>query len=124
MNEHERLMWVHTNMPEGTKALENFITVDPRWNGADWIDILDVLLDTDSHIELTEPLYEQAEAAGVQPLELVCPIAVTLLWSHRFDSEVVLINEVSDILERVASFQALSDEVIAKARIANEADRA
>ena len=101
MTSHDALMWVNTNMPEAKQALEHFVTVNPSWNGADWIDCLDQLLDSDSHIELTEPLYEEFEAAYFDDgLELVCPIAVTLLWSHRFTSEVVTVADVLGILER------------------------
>jgi hypothetical protein len=101
-----KLRWVHDNMPdESSAAFRNFVTVNPRWNGADWMDCLDALLDSDSHLELTEPLYEQAEDEGWQPyLELVCPIAITLLWSRRFANEewsdVVTLDEVAAVLER------------------------
>jgi hypothetical protein len=92
---------------ECAAALQNFVMVNPHWRGAGWDDVLDVLIDTDNHLELTEPLYEQAEEADVQPLELVCPIAITLLWSHRVNNEewsdVVTLDEVRAVLERVTS---------------------
>src|SRR4249920_3801329 len=96
-----QLRWVRENMPlVSAVALQNFIMVNPSWNGAGWDDCLDMLLDSDSHLELTEPLYEQAEDEEVERLELVSPIAITLLWSHRFDREVVTLDEVRSVLVR------------------------
>ena len=89
MNGLERLMWVAHNMPdECALALERFTRANPRWRGANWEDCLDMLLDSDSHLELTEPMYETYEGAFTAldiddngALALVCPIAVTLLYA-------------------------------------------
>jgi hypothetical protein len=43
---------------ESAKALENFIAFNPRQRGAHWADVLDILDDSDSNLEVTEPLYE------------------------------------------------------------------
>ena len=108
MNDYvDTLMWVRHNMPnENALALEHFTTANPHWRGANWEDCLDVLLDSDSHLELTEPLYEEFDALdiGVR-LQLVCPIAVTLLWAKQLDNHedvtgAVTAWEILAVLER------------------------
>lgn len=75
-NQLDRLMWVAHNMPEENKlALERFVRVNPSWNGANWEDCLDVLLDSDSHLDVTEPLAEE-------DIEMSSEIGVTLLWAY------------------------------------------
>ena len=96
--EIDRLMWVAHNMPEECKlALERFVRVNPAWNGANWEDCLDVLLDSDSHLDVTEPLYE---ALGTMSSE----IGVTLLWAM---GGAPTIDEVRPFLERCVLEQPL-----------------
>jgi len=102
----DALAWVRHNMPnENALALEHFTTANPHWRGAHWEDCLDVLLDSDSHLELTEPLYDHFEDGDAVRLQLVCPIAVTLLWAKQLDSHedvtgTVTPEEVEKVLER------------------------
>jgi hypothetical protein len=71
-------------------ALERFVARNPGWNGAHWEDILDVLLDSDQHLELTEPLFEHGIPNSSE-------IAVTYLWANgRFPTP----QDVKTILER------------------------
>ena len=94
----DRLMWVAHNMPDECKlALERFVKVNPSWNGANWEDCLDVLLDSDSHLEVEEPLYE---ALGTMAPE----IGVTLLYAHAGPPT---IDEVRPFLERFLEQQPL-----------------
>ena len=74
----ERLDWVARMMPEECAlALDRFVRVNPTWRGANWEDVLDVLLDTDSHIEVTDYIYEALDGA-----DKCSEVAVTLLYAY------------------------------------------
>lgn len=78
MTNLDNLMWVRHNMPEEcTLALSRFVRVNPSYNGANWEDCLDILLDSDSHLELTEPLWDEMDG---DPLSSY--VGVTLLWAY------------------------------------------
>ena len=89
----QRLAWVVEHMPEESKlALARFVKVNPAYNGAGWDDCLDVLLDTDSHLDVTEPLAEE-------DIEMSSEIGVTLLWAYGGNPTA---DEVRAVLERSA----------------------
>jgi hypothetical protein len=95
------LRWVRENMPEEcVKALATFVRCNPGWNGAGWDDCLDILIDSDSHLELTEPMWvafdEMDPPYRVMPP--VCEIAVTLLYANGVPPSVA---DVLAVLERV-----------------------
>ena len=103
MDRTDRLMWVARNLPEECKlALERFTWVNFNWCGANWEDCLDILLDSDSHLELTEPMYE---ALG----EMSPEISVTLLYAYGGEPT---FDEVRAHLERVPWNLGTDDDVV------------
>lgn len=64
------------------RALTRFTILNPRFQGAQWADCLDLLLDADSHLDLTEPLYDElADKVSEEQRPFISLVAVTLLWS-------------------------------------------
>jgi hypothetical protein len=54
--------WLQANMyAECEKALRKFVSINPHYNGAEWWDVLSVLCDSDSHLDITEPMCEEME---------------------------------------------------------------
>jgi hypothetical protein len=77
------LTWVINNMPrESALALAKFTEHNPHWRGAHWDDCLDTLMDSDSHLDLTEPLYEASKETQY-PGKLVEAIGITLLYADE-----------------------------------------
>lgn len=102
MAQHRRLMWVALNMPVECKlALERFCQANYRWRGANWEDCLDVLIDSDSHLELTEPLWEEFVSITDNEddvlLRLIGPISVTLFYAN---GEPPTLDDVVTVMER------------------------
>ena len=88
------------NMPdECALAIAKFTEANPAWRGANWDDALDVLMDTDSHLDVTEPIYEAFNGEDDYGLP-VCEIAVTLLYSGH---ESVTPDDVTEVLDRANS---------------------
>jgi hypothetical protein len=77
----EYLAWVREKMPVGSAvALDRFTTINPHWQGAGWDDCLATLIDSDSHIDLVEPLYEATKDTP-HDFRLVEAVGITLLYS-------------------------------------------
>jgi hypothetical protein len=74
---------------ESDLALANFVAINPHYNGAQWADVLDILGDSDSHLEVTEPIYERLVAARkagrcpAHPPHLIVYVTLTLLYAHK-----------------------------------------
>ena len=81
MNRHEALDWVTLRMPEALDALIRFTELNPNWKGANWDDCLDTLIDSDSHLDVTEPLYEDEYLRSFG--QLAEAVAITLLYASR-----------------------------------------
>lgn len=67
-------------------ALAYFTTVNPSWRGAEWADCLSVLVDSDSHLEVTEPVWESLNAIGFindENRRYITPVTITLLRSTQ-----------------------------------------
>lgn len=65
-------------------ALQYFAEINPHYKGAAWIDCLDVLLEADAHLEITEPAYEAL--AALVPIEhkgWILPVTLTLLYARK-----------------------------------------
>lgn len=77
------LTWVLEHMPkESNDALIKFTSINPHWRGAGWDDCLDQLMDTDSHLEVVEPLFERS-TESVYPARLISAVAITLLYASQ-----------------------------------------
>src|SRR5262245_30270816 len=68
------LLGIEAKFPEeAVAALENFTAINWHYRGANWSDCLEVLMDSDSHLDVTEP----------QPDRESAYIAVTLLYARK-----------------------------------------
>ena len=77
----ERLLRTQDVVPSRA-ALERFITFNPSYNGAQWADVLDILLDSDSHLDITEPLWDElADQVTDEQRPYIPMVAVTLHWT-------------------------------------------
>lgn len=82
MNHHESMAWVIHHMPDEARlALSKFVEINPHYRGAGWDDCLDVLLDSDSHMDVTEPLHLDGKGS------LPAAVAITLLYASRAFAE-------------------------------------
>ena len=92
---HDAVMWVARMMPdENALALDRFTRVNPAFKGANWEDCLDVLVDSDSHLEVTEPMYEKIGA----PYEAMSSyVTITLIWAYGGEPTV---DEVRSVIQR------------------------
>jgi hypothetical protein len=81
----EYLLGIERYMPrESDLALTYFVQLNPKYDGAKWADCLDVLLETDAHLDVTEPTYEALKPIvpiGTEPW--ILPITMTLLYAHK-----------------------------------------
>lgn len=87
------------------KALGRFASVNKHYNGAGWADCLDILRDSDSHLDLTETLYARLEGVVTpENLRLVSPVALTLYYAGvgRLSSDMV--RELVNLLGLVRDF--------------------
>ena len=72
--------WVITNMPnEATDALAKFVSINHHYRGAGWEDCLEVLLDSDAQLEVTEPMADAMPEWGA----LHAAITMTLIYASR-----------------------------------------
>lgn len=54
--------WLQRYMPvECSDALLKFTSINPHMRGAEWWDVLDMLTDSDSHIDIMEPISDAFE---------------------------------------------------------------
>lgn len=57
-----RLLWPERNMPaEAARALANFTAANRSYVGAGWADCLDALLDSDTHLDVTEAMHDEVQ---------------------------------------------------------------
>jgi hypothetical protein len=77
----EAVMRLHSS-----KALDRFTRVNPQYRGGYWSDCLDILLDSDTHVEVTEPLYEAMTDESDSRRAYISAVAVTLLWADGAES--------------------------------------
>ncbi len=54
------------------KALECFARLNPHWRGAGWDDVLDLLINSDAHLDLTETMSPESAL-----------LALTLLYAKE-----------------------------------------
>jgi len=65
-------------------ALEYFVSLNPKMDGAEWADCLNILLDGDSHLAITDPTYELMKpTVPIMTLPWIVPVTLTLLYAHR-----------------------------------------
>lgn len=57
------------------QALTRFVEVNPHYNGADWWDVMEILFDSDAHLDITEVLDPYTVDAAVE--------AITRHWATR-----------------------------------------
>jgi hypothetical protein len=101
------LRWVRERMPEECgKAIARFVIRNPHWQGAGWDDALDVLMDSDSHLEITEPLWDVVDRTEVTvPMPLVTAVAITF---HYADETWFLLSPVDQLGLVVATIEERS----------------
>jgi hypothetical protein len=99
----DHLSWVLDKMPEASRlALAKFTERNPHWQGAHWDDCLDVLIDSDSHAELTEPLYTAVKETPYEYRRCEA-VAITMLYSSQSFAEAPLADQISQVLRTVGS---------------------
>ena len=73
--------WLQANMPtEVHIALLHFVGANPSYDGAQWWDVLSVLRDSDSHLDIIEPL---AEHFGAEWDTLHSFVTLTLIYASQ-----------------------------------------
>lgn len=78
--ESEAWAWVKVNMPtEVDAALAKFVSINPHWNGAEWWDCLSVLIDSDSQLDIIEPMADAMPEWSM----LHTFIAITLIYASE-----------------------------------------
>ena len=79
------LLTTEEHMPAQSRdALEHFLVDNPRMQGAHWADVLDMLLDADAHVNLTDTVYD--ELRTIVPLGTegwILPVFLTLLYANK-----------------------------------------
>ena len=105
MTNHYRdsgLRWVRECMPaESAAALATFTRINAHFRGAEWDDCLDIMLDADANLEVTEPIYEALQDSDY--LHLVSPVALTLLYASEAFGDLSVEAQtviVSDTIEK------------------------
>lgn len=86
--------WVLTHLPaESAKALAHFAELNHRLVGIRWDDALEILIDTDCHLDITDPIHQLIDSPRPG---LVRAVAITLLYADpAFD-------ELNDNMRAVA----------------------
>jgi hypothetical protein len=86
MKTDQALRWVTTHMPkESADALALFTQVNPHWRGAGWDDCLAILLDSDSNLEVTEPMYDDIRLSDMGSLPAA--VALTCFYASKTFAE-------------------------------------
>lgn len=83
---------------ESAKALLMFTSMNPTWRGAHWDDVLDVLMDSDSHLDVIEPIIE---ALPLMDARLVRAVVLTALYADPSS-----FNDEWSLQERVTAVAA------------------
>lgn len=108
----KRLLAVEAALPaEAARALDRFTTMNPHWRGAGWADCLDVLHDSDSNLEVTEPTYEALHESGTfddGEMRYVGLVALTLFYA---DGEAPTVADVEAAVRTVAALYEERPEV-------------
>jgi hypothetical protein len=99
----KRVLAVEAALPEeSAAALARFTTMNPHWRGAHWADVLDVLYDSDSNLDVTEPIYEALRGLPEVELALVGYVTLTLLYAHQEAPEAAVVaDKVKVVLPHV-----------------------
>lgn len=99
----KRLLAVEAALPaEAARALDRFTTMNPHWRGAGWADCLDVLHDSDSNLEVTEPIYETLSGSSLDDgqMRYVGLVTLTLFYA---DGEAPTVDEVEAAVRTVVA---------------------
>jgi hypothetical protein len=89
---------------EETKAfLDRWASLNPHWRGAQVADVLEVLWDSDSHLDLVEPRWERlmaADDADEDAARIDCLAALVVIY---IDGEYATVDEakIASIVGRV-----------------------
>jgi hypothetical protein len=80
----KRLLAVAQRMPIMSQlALSRFVRANPSWNGAGWAEVLDVLDDSDSDLEVVEPVYDALEPLLAPELRgYISLVTLTMHWAQ------------------------------------------
>lgn len=89
---------------ESAAALATFVRLNPHYQGAGWADCLEVLADSDSHLDVTEPLWEQIDHDLVPPGGYLTRIILTLLYAGGPARQDPTVEAVAQALGRVAAY--------------------
>jgi hypothetical protein len=99
----DHLTWVLEKMPEACAlALAKFTQINPHWRGANWDDCLDTLIDSDSHLDLTEPLYDAVKETPYEYRRCES-VAITMLYSSQSFAESKLADQITQVIYTVGS---------------------
>ena len=81
----QALSHIEESMPEHSgMALARFTAANPHWHGAHWADVLDVLNDSDSNLDVVEPVIERLwPKLSETQRQYVGLIVLTLLWGSE-----------------------------------------
>jgi hypothetical protein len=87
MDDTERVLAVQAALPiDSDLALSHFIQGNPRWEGAQWADALDYLLNADALIRVTDSMFESLDHMqrqwGMDGRRLIAPVALTLFFAY------------------------------------------
>lgn len=85
MTRIQAVLAVQKFMPSRSlNALAHFCETNPHYRGAQWADVLDVLLSSDAHCDLTEAIYEDLKIiVPIGTMELIIPVFLTLLYHNK-----------------------------------------
>jgi hypothetical protein len=83
MSEQDQaIQWVIKHMPrESAQALTEFVSINTSYNGAAWGDVLDILLNSDTYVSITDLIYQDAEMKDLGMLPAA--VAVTLMLASK-----------------------------------------
>lgn len=93
--------WVRDRMPtESAAAIAQFVARNPHYQGANWDDVLEILLDADADLQWTEPIHEVDESFPANPLESA--VATTLAWAQEsFINELIPADRVGAVRDLI-----------------------
>lgn len=79
------LLGIQKYMPQqAERALKYFVELNPNMQGAQWADVLDNLIESDSHLDIIEDMYEYSKPyVTVDEFAWFRPIILTLTYSNH-----------------------------------------
>jgi hypothetical protein len=83
---------------ESAQALANFLEVNPRWDGAHWADVLEVMMDADAHLSLVEKVIDTYPEHDP---EKVAAVTITMVAAANGDLEKLTLGDVRKGLEKL-----------------------